>query len=360
MMQPRKDLWFVGPLPPIKGGIAQHGARLVAALETRGLRIGVASWRRQYPRLLYPGSEAAIPRSMSTHSLEWWAPWSWLHVRRDLMDARSVVVPYVSPAHAVPLKTMLSGARGFRIAVVHNALPHERMLFDDRALIWVLRSVDAVLAHSESVANSVRSHRADIPVAVIPHPPNLPLVPTQLPDAPTRLLFFGYVRPHKGIDMLLSALGKLRRLGFELRLTVAGEAWRGAADLVGFSEMHGVSDLVDFRFGYVRDADVQYLLSSHHLVVQPYRSASQSGVIPLAFAAGRGVVVTPVEGLAEYVTTGLNGIVAESVSADALAEAIQLGSADVHNLSRGAAASTASWDQVAEAVMQMAGLARDR
>ena len=83
-----------------------------------------------------------------------------------------------------------------------------------------------------------------------------------------------------------------------------------------------VDSVIDFRFGYVSDDQVSDLLARHHLVVQPYRSASQSGVIPLAFAAGRGVVVTPVGGLSEVVEPDRNGVIAKDISAESLAAAI--------------------------------------
>ena len=354
MNAPSPDVHFVGPFPPIKGGVSQHGERLVQAMRDRGLEVDVTSWRNQYPRLLYPGREVRISRDLRTHTLAWWSPWSWVKTQRRVRDSQLVLIPYVSPVQVVPLKTILRRASGYRLAIVHNAIPHERIPFDTQALRWLVRSVDGVIAHSESVAETVRGLRSDLALAVVPHPPNIPIAFSPLPEGPVRLLYFGYIRPYKGVDLLISALGQLSRSGRHIELTIAGESWTNPSDLVDLARREGVAHLVDFRFGYVPDEDVDSLVSEHHLVVQPYRSASQSGVVPLAFAAGRGVVVTPVGGLSEFVQSGHNGVVATDVSAASLASAISTAVEQVATLSSGALESTTSWDALAREVLGFA------
>lgn len=354
MRQPIASLAYVGPFPPIRGGISQHGGQLVKALERRGAQVRVVSWRSQYPSLLYPGTQVDVSPSPSIHFLRWWSVPSWIRSRRYVADCDYVIFPYVSPFHALPLRVILGGATGSKVAVVHNASPHERIPLHRLALKWLLTQVDGVIAHSASVASEIMDIDGNTRVSVVPLPPALDVTPAPLPEGPPRLLFFGYVRPYKGVDLLIRALAQLRRSGTQLELTVAGESWAGASELVRLSEELGVRDLVDFRFGYVRDDQVSDLLASHHLVIQPYRSASQSGVIPLAFAAGRGVVVTPVGGLSEVVEPYRNGVIATDVSAEALAAAIAIAIESASTLSAGALESTTTWGLLARSVLEVA------
>jgi len=347
------SITYVGPYPPIRGGISQHGYQLVRALHDRGATVNVISWRAQYPRPLYRGSQVPIPPRNDTHSLKWWSPVSWLKARLAVKDSDLLVVPYVSPVQVLPLRAILAGAQGCSIAIVHNAIPHERLPFSRTCLRLLLRHVDGVIVHSQVVADQIRSMSIDTPVSVIPHPPNLDLQQEPLPDGPPRALFFGYIRPYKGVDLLIEAIAELRESGTNLRVTIAGEPWTDPTELIRLAEQRGVDDLIDFQLGYLPDQQVGALLARHHLVIQPYRSATQSGVIPLAFAAGRGVVVTPVGGLGEAVEDGVNGFITSDVSSHALAEAITRAIDNLVKLTAGARGSAASWGDLADIILQI-------
>src|SRR5690606_6572529 len=120
--------------------------------------------------------------------------------------------------------------------------------------------------------------------------------------------------------------------------TVAGDAWERPQRYAELASELGLSGAVTFRFEYVPDSELSSLFASHDLVVQSYRSASQSGVVPLAHAAGRAVVVTPVGGLAEQVADGINGVVARSTDSADVAAAIQRAVENLDSLTAGAAA----------------------
>jgi glycosyltransferase involved in cell wall biosynthesis len=348
-MDELRDIVFVGPFPPIRGGIAQHSAALVATFADSGSDIDVISWRSQYPRFIYPGEQAVMPRALKTHYLRWWSPLSWLRARRQVHRARQVIFAWVSPVHAIPLRIILGGAR-HKVAVAHNARPHENLPFANLATRWVLKRVDGIVVHSDAVAAELSDIVDSRNIQVVPHPPNLVVAPTPLPPGRPRLLFFGYIRQYKGVDLLIQALALLRSQGIDVGATIAGESWDDPAALEELAKECGVDDLVDFRIGYVPDSDVPALMQEHHIIIQPYRSASQSGVVPIAFAAGRPVVVTPVGGLSETVRHGENGIVASSVDPGSIADAIEQAVAQQDDLARGAAESAASWARVAAAV----------
>jgi glycosyltransferase involved in cell wall biosynthesis len=350
---------YIGPVPPRPGGISHSGAALCAALRRAGHDVEIISWSAQYPRFLYPGSQhdpdATAPAG-ARFPLRWWAPWGWWVEARRARAVDLVVFPWVSPAQAPAYWTILAATRGVpRIAVVHNPHPHESRRYDDAAARSVLRRVDTLLTHSEAAAKAVAELAPDIPVVAAPIAPTVPVQTHPLPPRPpVRTLFFGMVRAYKGVDLALDALAILRRRGVEIELTIAGELWDETVEQWRSRiDGAGLRDAVELRPGYVPDADVDALFAAHHLVLAPYRTATQSAVVPVAAAAGRPTVATPVGGLAEQVVDGVNGTIASDVTAIAFADAVARAIADLDALAAraaGTAGTAPSWDEVARRV----------
>ena len=348
---------YVGPVPPIRGGVSQHGGNVVAALREEGCEVRVVSWRSQYPALLFKGVQASVRGAgdaRTRFSLRWWSPVSW--IAGGLRAGRSdlIVFPWVTMVHAVPLRSLLAAAAGTPcVAIVHNPRPHEPLPFDRALLRSVLSRVRGAVVHSRDNASDLQM-LAPIPrVLTVPHPSNLPIEPAPLPERPpVRLLFLGFVRPYKGLDIALEALAILVRRGLDFHLTVAGEFWEPVAGWVERVAELGLEQRVDLRPAYVPDDDVGALLARHHLLVAPYKSATQSGVAPLAFAAGRPVVATSVGGLPEVVREGETGALAAASSPAAFADAIERAAANLEPLAAGARAAAGSWGDVARAVLE--------
>ena len=349
---------YVGPVPPIRGGIAAHGANLVRALREQGCQVDVISWRAQYPPFLFKGEQADTSRAGGDgvrFSLRWWDPLSWILAGRAAARSDLVVFPWVTPVHAIHTRVILAAAGGTpAVAIVHNPRPHEPLPFDRSLLRMVLARVRGAVVHSKAMITDL-ALLAPIPhVLSVGHPPNLELTPEPLPPRPPlRLLFLGYVRPYKGVEVALEAL-RLLAGRVDARLTVAGEFWEPLEDFQARVRGLGLEDRVDLRPGYVPDEELAGLLASHHVLVAPYLSATQSGVAPLALAAGRPVVATAVGGLPEMIREGENGTLAPPSNARALADAIERAARNLEALGRGARASTASWAEVARTVLEAA------
>lgn len=353
------QITYLGPVAPLRGGVAQHGGHVIAALRAAGHRVQVLSWAQQYPALLYQHPQVdpdLSPMEGAEFSLRWWNPWTWWRAGRRARGSDLVVLPWVTPFHALPYAGVLRAAAGAKaVFVVHNALPHEPLPAARWLTRWVLRRADGVVAHARSVERDLRGLGVPAPVYVLPHPPNFPLEPSPLPGGPgLRLLFLGFVRPYKGLDLAIDAVQRLVQRGIDVRLTVAGEFWQPREEVEQQIDRLGLQARVELRPHYHPDAALRELLVQHHLLVAPYRSATQSGVVPLAFAAGRAVVATQVGGLAEVIEDGVNGTLAEAVEADAFARAIERAHAQLDALTLGAARSRTSWDAVAAAVVAVA------
>lgn len=345
----------VGPVPPIRSGIAQHTLHLIESLRASGHEVEPISWARQYPSLLYPGQErdASAPLDGVDYLLRWWDPVSWVRAGWRARRADLIVLPWVHPIQAVSYRTMLMAAGSTpSVAVVHNLLPHERVPLDELAARWVLRRFDSLITHAEAEAKRVESVTGRRVAAIVPHPSNLPLEPTpQPPGPPWRMLFFGYVRPYKGLDVALDAMTRIRPDELDLQLTVAGDFWEPPATWRRRITALHLEGRVDLRPGYVDESTAKKLFETHHLVLAPYRSATQSGIVPLAFAAGRPVVATDVGGIGEAVRDGVNGVLCRPDDPDALAAAITSAVQGLDDLSASAASSGASWSEVADAVV---------
>jgi glycosyltransferase involved in cell wall biosynthesis len=228
---------LVGPAHPYKGGGARHTTELAHRLAAAGHDVIIESWRAQYPSLLYPGQQTVDrpegwPYPRTYRRLAWYRPDSWLAAGRRLRPADLVIFALLTPLQAPAYVSVLTalGPRHPRAMVIcHNVLPHERRLGDVVLTRTLLSRADTVVVHSAEQATQARDLAPDVPIVVARMPPHLPAVPPEgfltersvVPAAgPCKLLFFGIVRPYKGLDILLRALAKTPA---HVTLTVAGE-----------------------------------------------------------------------------------------------------------------------------------------
>lgn len=336
---------IVGPVPPIRGGIAHHTANVASALRDAGATVRVWTWAHQYPRLLYRSPQtdpAAAPYPSQDRSLRWWDPISWLSTASAISAfAPDVVfVPWVTPFHAVPYRVVLGRLTADVVMHVHNARPHEALPFVGPLTRLGIGPSNRIVSHSSSIADDLRELGINRPGAVVPHPPNFDLgIPPPPAPPPLRLLFLGFVRHYKGADLAVAALEHVD----SVQLTIAGEFWVDVDEFRTMVEDRGLASRVEILDGYLPDDRLAGLLTEHHAVIAPYRSATQSGIVPLAFAAGRPVVATAVGGLTEVIDDGVNGVLADPDPVS-IAHAIRRMAADRDRLAAGAAASVTGWD----------------
>ncbi|KIH97013.1 glycosyl transferase [Streptomonospora alba] len=327
---------LVGPAHPYKGGGALHTTELAHRLAARGHEVAVESWRAQYPALLYPGRQTVSapegePFSATRRELSWNRPLGWWRAGRRMGAAADlVVVTVLIPAQAVPYLGVLAGVgrRARTLALCHNVLPHERRRGDAALMRTLVRRVGAVLAHSPEQARTARGLVGErVPVRWAPLPPHLPRardagpVPAAGGGPRRRLLFFGIVRPYKGVDVLLRAFA--RSAPADVGLTVAGEFWGGSRELRDLAAELGVADRVGFREGYVPADELPGLFAEADALVLPYRSATASQNVHLAHEHGLPVIATRAGALADQVADGKDGLLCAPDDVDDLADALR-------------------------------------
>lgn len=342
---PSTRLLLVSPFPPDQGGIAQSSAAVLDALGKNAHGVG---WKRHYPGFLHGGNQPRKRRNGDnvSFSLTWYNPFSWIAAGIQARGFSTVAFAWVTPFDAVPYRLIASISRTETVAFVHNIEPHETAPFSRVLTRLFLNGCDRAVAMTNDVAAAVHKLRPGLRVDVSPHPPNVDIEPASMPPhPPIRILHPGFVRPYKGADIAVRALGELRASGVDAELLVRGEFWGvGPRELKRLAQELGIPGSVTITDEYVSDADMSLMLQECHIVVLPYRSATQSGLVPLATASHRPVVVTPVGGLPEQVQSGISGAIASDTDPASVATALESVVGDLDGFTY---ATTASWDDIA-------------
>jgi D-inositol-3-phosphate glycosyltransferase len=327
----RARIVLVGPDPEARGGIAQFGSHLASTLAPVADVVAIG-FRRLYPAYTRPGR---VPAGYSSADsvLVPWRPWTWIEAGRRLKHAQPDLVvfqwwlPLLGPAYRyLARRAHRSGARV--LVVCHNACPHERFPFARLLTRAALRRADLIVTLSEHVGSQVRELLPEADVEVLGHPtfalgedPEAPELWHARIGAVERpiILFFGYVRPYKGLVDLLEAFPFVRR-SVPATLVVAGTFYERLDRFEQQAQRLDVHQHVRFFPAYVPDGEVTALFELADVIALPYRSASQSGIVAQASAAGLPVVTTSVGGLTETLPT--DAVVVPPRTPAALAEGI--------------------------------------
>ncbi|HSM55485.1 MAG TPA: glycosyltransferase family 4 protein [Candidatus Sulfomarinibacteraceae bacterium] len=337
--RPRR-VCLIGPTYPYRGGIAHYTTLLAQQLRRAGeYHVLLISFSQQYPSWLFPGRDDRDPsaRPLRTEAeyllnplnpLTWWR--TWRRIKAWAPDL--LVIPWWVPFWAPVWGVLGRAVKRLRhpprlIFICHNVLPHESSYLDGLALRWALAPGDGFLVHSQADGERLRTYFPEAPLRVSPLPSYGPLLRERntdgnlrLPDVPL-LLFCGFVRPYKGLDILLQALPDVLRCR-RVHLLVAGEFWQGEDPYRELVSELQLEEAVTFENRYVPDDELAAYLDAADVVVLPYRHATQSAVIQLAFGRGRPVITTGVGGLAEAVDHERTGLVVPPEDPGALAQAI--------------------------------------
>ena len=343
---------LIGPAHPYKGGGARHTTELAHWLAEAGHEVVLESWNRQYPAGLYPGGRQTVdvpegePFPGTRRDLSWRNPAGWVAAGRRLRDQDLILFALLIPPQAIPYLAIMAGLRGGRpgrhprrtVVICHNVLPHESRPADEQLTRLLLRRAGAALTHSLAEAARARALAPDAEVRVARMPPHLPAAAPAVtlngpPGAvnlaefnrkgspgPCRLLFFGIVRPYKGLDVLLRAVARAPR---HVTLTVAGEFWgKAEVETRALIGQLGLGGRVTLRPGYVPADQIPGLFAGTDALVLPYRTATSSQNAWLAFEYGVPVVATRAGTLADAVRDGVDGVVCEPGDEDDLLRAL--------------------------------------
>lgn len=336
-----KKIVLIGPVYPYKGGIAHYTSLLYQALAKK-YKVEMISYKMQYPKFLFKKEQKDYNNDMfkaaNTQFLINTAnPFNIISVGKRIRRQKPdmVIIQWWHPYFA-PCYILLCDAIGRKIQkmfICHNVFPHERFPMDRLLTKLTLKRGDSFIVHSKSDSEDLLTIKPEAELKQNPHPTYNAFKIRNIDKAQAReelgerqdtklLLFFGFVRDYKGLKHLLKAMPKVKEKLRNVKLMVVGSFADDKSDYVQFiSDMH-IDDCVDIKDGYTPDNEVEKYFAACDVVVLPYESATQSGIVQIAYGFEKPVIVTNVGGLPDVVTDGKTGYVVESGKPEALAEAI--------------------------------------
>ncbi|MCK7554616.1 glycosyltransferase [Chitinophaga sedimenti] len=337
-----KKIIILGPAHPLRGGLAAFNERLARELQQQGNEVRIETFSFQYPSFMFPGktqyAEGPAPEGLhirrSVHSMN---PLNWILVGRRLrQEAPDLIIvafwlPLMGPSLGTVVKQAKKNGKTRVVGLIHNLVPHEKRPGDVPFTRYFVQQCDAFITLSQEVLNDLRG-MTNKPAVFSPHPVYDSFgdaVPKQaamaalgLSSTYRYLLFFGFVRDYKGLDLLLQAMGDPRLTARQdVRLVVAGEFYEDRAPYEALVNQFQLKDKLVMANEFIPNEMVKYYFSAADIVVQPYRSATQSGISQMAYHFGKPMVVTNVGGLPEIVPDGKAGYVVAPEPA-AIAEGI--------------------------------------
>ncbi|HEU4551469.1 MAG TPA: glycosyltransferase [Chitinophaga sp.] len=338
----RATILILGTAYPFRGGLAAYNERLAEELQQTA-DVHIWTFTVQYPGFLFPGksqystdpppAHLRIRRIVnSINPLNWWM--TGREIRRlnpDIIIVR-YWLPFMGPCLGTILRIAKKDGHTRIVGLLDNVVPHEKRPGDVAFTRYFLKPVDVFVAMSQSVINDLRLFEPVKKASLIPHPiydSYGELVPKaaarahlQLDAGKRYILFFGFIRPYKGLDLLLQAMADERLSRLDVQLIVAGEFYEDAAPYHQLIAQHQLGDKVLLHTDFIPNNDVKYYFCAADLVVQPYKSATQSGISQIAYHFEKPMVVTNVGGLAETIPDGKVGFICEPEPA-AIAAAIE-------------------------------------
>ncbi|MBQ0137360.1 MAG: glycosyltransferase [Bacteroidales bacterium] len=333
---------ILGTAYPYRGGLATFTERLARQFQDEGNEVEVITFTIQYPSFLFPGKTQyttdPAPKDLHiTRRLNSCNPFNWLRVGPMLRKQQpDLVICCYWMAFFAPLFGTIcrlvhhsinsSIHHSNCIALVHNMFGHEKSILDKLFAPYFVHSQDAFVTLSDAVAKEIKSLNSKLStlysklqplVAISPHPiydhygermsKEEACAALHLNPNKKYLLFFGLVRAYKGLDLLLDALERIKDTQPDVQLLIAGEFYEDEDKYRQQIIRNGLVDRVILRNEFIPDADLRKYFGAADLIVQPYKSATQSGVTQVAFHFEKPILVTNVGGLGEIVHHGKMG-----------------------------------------------------
>ena len=324
---------ILGTAWPYRGGLAAFNERLAKQFVTEGHDVEVVTFTLQYPSFLFPGktqySNEIAPEGLKiVQEINSCNPWSWIKVGRRLKNEVPDLViscywmAFFAPCYGIIEKIVRSNGKTKCIALVHNMIPHEPSVLDKLLAPFYVKQNDGFVALSDSVVKDIASlDKENKPKTFSPHPvydhygdkmdKKEACKALGLDEEKNYMLFFGLVRAYKGLDWLLDAFGKVKDELTNLQLIIAGEFYEDEEKYRKQILDKGLTSRVILKNEFIADADLRKYFGAADLIVQPYKTATQSGVTQVAFHFEKPCLVTNVGGLGEIIHHGKMGYAIE-------------------------------------------------
>jgi D-inositol-3-phosphate glycosyltransferase len=327
------NITIIGTAYPYRGGLASYNERLARQFISEGHDVTILTFNLQYPGFLFPGKSQFIdgppPEGLNierkVNSIN---PFNWISVGFKIKKQNPDIlifkywIPFMAPCFGTIARIAGSNSHTKVICILDNVIPHEKRPGDKILTRYFTNCIDGGIAMSQSVLDDLLKFRQDVPVRLSPHPlfDNFGTSPERkdalsilgLDPEFRYLLFFGFIRSYKGLDLLIEAFADSRLRNRKLKLIIAGEFYENSKPYLDMVKKFNISsDIVIFE-RFINDEEVRNFFSAADLVVQPYRAATQSGVTQIAYHFEKPMLVTDVGGLREIVPDRICGYVVKA------------------------------------------------
>lgn len=339
----KRKVVIIGSAYPLRGGgISTFNERLAKVFMDNGDEVVIYTFSLQYPSFLFPGttqySEEAPPEGLDIRvRINSINPFNWIKSAREIRKLKpdlAIVrfwIPFMAPCLGSISRMLRRRSKTRVVAITDNIIPHERRVGDRILASYFVKSVDGFIAMSKSVLNDLNTFDQKKPRDYYPHPlydnfgDSIPKEEAKtilkLDMNSNYMLFFGFIRDYKGLDLLLKALSDKRLLNLPLKLLVAGEYYGNEEKYLALIKELGIENQVELRTTFIPNTEVYLYFCASDIVVQPYKNATQSGVTQVAYHFNKPMITTNVGGLSEMIPDGKVGYVVQP-EPDEIANAI--------------------------------------
>ncbi len=333
---------IVGPAWPYRGGIADFDERIAREYIKKGDEVEIFTFTLQYPSFLFPGKTQYSPDprpedldiKRKVNSIN---PFNWIKVGRELKKKNADLLiikfwlPLMAPCFGTIARIVKGNGKTKVVSILDNIIPHEHRPGDKILSKYFVSSIDAFIAMSKSVYDDLKSLNDKKPCLLSPHPiyDNFGTAVSReeaigslgLDPSAKYMLFFGFIRDYKGLDILLKAIADERIKNSDIKLIVAGEFYNNSEKYFELEKELGLEGKIIWRTDFIADEQVKNYFCASDIIVQPYKTATQSGVTQIAYHFEKPMLVTNVGGLPEIVPNGKVGYSVEP-EAKVIADAI--------------------------------------
>lgn len=336
------EVFILGTAYPLRGGLASFNERLARAFKDAGYRVTIYNFSLQYPSFFFPGktqySTDSPPEGLDILSkVNSINPFNWLKIGREIRNRRPRLLvlrywmPFMAPCMGTIARIVKKNHFTKIVAITDNIIPHEARFYDSCLSKYFLKSCHGFIAMSKTVLDDIGHFDKTKPRKFYPHPlyDNYG-EPISRKEACHRLnldpsfnymLFFGFIRQYKGLDILLQAFADQRFEKLPLKLLIAGEFYIDPRPYYRMIDELKLSQRIVMHDSFISNSEIPAWFCAADLIVQPYKSATQSGVTQIAYYFEKPMIVTNVGGLPEMVPDGKAGYIVEP-EPKSLAEAI--------------------------------------
>lgn len=336
---------IIGPAHPLRGGLASYNERLAKQFIDEGNEVTIYTFSLQYPSFIFPGttqySTESKPSNLTINvCINSINPFNWIKVGNNLKNEKPDLVivrywlPFMGPCLGFILRQIKKNKQTKIVCIADNIIPHEKRFGDKAFTKYFVQPVDAFITMSDKVMTDLKLFAPTKPTQLVAHPlydnfgekvsKEEARLKLGIKNEELILLFFGFIRKYKGLDLLLNAMKIIKNSKFKIqnsKLLIAGEFYE---DRKAYDEQIEKLDLQEsliLHTDFIPDSEVKYYLCAADVVVQPYKNATQSGVTPLAYHFEKPMIVTNVGGLPSLVPNNKVGLIAEP-NAESIAEKI--------------------------------------